>query len=91
MAGKATVFASPRLDYAMQQLSKNTLIDLMLDRVRAEIGADADDETIAAKVQEWLSPVCNHRGDKPPRLIHRLETWDRYEADHRKRNPNAYL
>jgi hypothetical protein len=67
---------------ALDGLSKNTLIDLVVDRVRAEIGEDASEDRVAEQIQEWLGPVAMARGDKPVSIAGRLRTWDKAAADH---------
>jgi hypothetical protein len=81
MAGKAPVLASRQLHFAMDKLSKNFLIDLVVDRVRAEIGENADDETIARTVQAWIRPVGRMREQGTPDLLDemaRLEINDQH-------------
>lgn len=69
MAGKPITRGSPRVAYAIGRLSKNTLADIVLDRIGAEIGEDADDEAVLAHLQTWLDTVARLRGDKPVDLI----------------------
>lgn len=85
MAGKASVFASRRLWYAIDKMSKNALIDMVVDRVRAEIGEDASDEAIAEKVQEWLGPVARERGDRPVSLLGAMQHLDANDEAYRNK------
>jgi hypothetical protein len=63
VAGKAAILATRRLHYALDKLSKNALIDLVVDRARADIGEDADDEALAETIQRWINPVLTIRQD----------------------------
>lgn len=64
MAGKTAILASRPLHYALDKLSKNALIDLVVDRARAQIGEDADDEALADEIQRWINPVLTARQDR---------------------------
>lgn len=64
MAGKMTVFASRRLQYAIDKLSKNALIDVLVHRAIEKIGVGASDEQIASVLQEWIAAPCHNRGDR---------------------------
>ena len=79
MAGKACVLTSRRLFYAMDELSKNTLIDLVVDRVRAELGEEACDDAVASVIQDWLSPICNLRGGRQHNLKDKMSAFDRIQ------------
>lgn len=85
MAGKASVYASRRLFYALDQLSKNTLIDLVIDRIRLDVGEDARDEVIARTIRDWLGPVARLRKDRAPDLVGAMERWDRQAEAYRAR------
>lgn len=65
---QATVFCSRRLFYGMDKLSKNALIDILIDRAKAEIGENATDEQLADTIQQWITPVAQYRNDKAPML-----------------------
>jgi hypothetical protein len=69
MAGKASVFASVPLWAALDKLSKNALLDLVVDRARAELGETATDDSILETIQGWIGPVQRQRGDKPINLL----------------------
>lgn len=89
MAGKASVLASSRLFYAMDKLSKNALIDLIVDRARAEIGEDADDESVAELIEGWIRPVANVRNDRSLSLRSAMADLDAKNADYiRKQQPH---
>jgi len=72
MAGKATVFASRSVFYAMDELSKNTLIDFVTDLAHAEVGEDASDETILAWVERKIKATHRARSQKSVSLLGRL-------------------
>lgn len=80
MAGKAIVRGNRRVAYVIDKLSKNTLADIILDRIRAEIGDEATDEQIIDVLQRWLSPMARMRGDKILCLSAVLGTFDRINA-----------
>ncbi len=85
MAGKTCVFTSRRLYFALDTLSKNALIDLVVDRVRAELGESTSDEVIAEHIQDWLGPVIRERGDKPVSLAGRMAYLDKSDEDYRNK------
>lgn len=97
MAGKSMTMASRRLAYAVDKVSKNALADLVIDRIRIEIGDAATDEQIAATLAEWFGPVWRMRGDKPVSFVGEMERLDRNDADylarrgkHAEVDPTAY-
>lgn len=57
----------------MDDLSKNTLIDLVIDLARAELGETADAESVLGWVQQKLEPVHRMRNDRPVDLIGRRQ------------------
>ena len=65
MNKKPLVFCSKPLGAAMQRLSKNQLIDLVVDLSRGELGEEADDKQVLAWVQAHIETVWQHRGDRP--------------------------
>ncbi len=75
MAGKAMVFGGPALSLAMNNLTKQALADIVVDRATAELGEGATDSQIAALVQTWADPVLRARGDKPISLADLLNLW----------------
>ncbi len=86
MDKRPTVLASRLLGYAIDHLSKNTLIDLVVDRARAQIGEEASDEALADEIQNWIRPVLAARGDKPISLDaimkRRLTSDEKYRLTH---------
>jgi hypothetical protein len=85
MAGKASVFASRRLWFAIDRLSKNALIDLVVDRSRAQIGEDASDEQIADYLQPQINTVQRERGDRPLSLMATMCHLDKDDEDYRNK------
>ncbi len=88
MAGKLPVFGSRALFYAMDQLSKNTLIDLVTDLARGEIGEGAIDEAVLAWVQRKIEPTHRAREQAPVDLLGRYrrihDGSDAYRKEHEK-------
>ncbi len=89
MAGRAPVLASRRLWFALDRLSKNTLIDILVDRARAEDGEEAKDADVARRIQRWLRPVCRLRGDREPKLLDAMARLDKASEEYRKLHPDA--
>lgn len=85
MAGKPITRGSRRVAYAVDHLSKNTLADILLDRIAAEIGEEATDEEVLAHLQGWLDTIQRLRGDKPTNLAALLGRIDRADAAYQKR------
>lgn len=79
MAGKPIVCGSTRIAYVMHHISKNTLADIILDRIGAEIGEDATDEQVLACLQPWLETVARLRGDRPISLTALLALAARFD------------
>lgn len=77
MAGKSTVICSRRLHYAMDKLSKNFLIDLVIDGIIAEIGEGVSDEQIADALQSRLETISLHRKDRVVSLRSELARLDK--------------
>jgi hypothetical protein len=74
MAGKATVFANRGVFYAMDGLTKNTLIDFVVDIAIRSVGDDkATDENILQWVQDNIQVTDNYREQKSVNLLGRLE------------------
>lgn len=86
MAGKPLVLVSRPMAYAVDVISKNTLAELVIDRIRIEIGEDASEESIASTLEQWLSPVCRERGDKVPPVSARLRQVYAAIDEYRQRN-----
>ena len=87
---KGTILAGRRLTYALDRLSKDALIDLIVDRARTEIGEDACDEDIADLVQMWANPVMRIREDRAVFLRGMLTRLDRIDAEVlRREQPRA--
>jgi hypothetical protein len=78
MAGKPCVLASRPLAFALDALSKNALIDILVDVARASVGAEAPD----AAIIEWLQPVLDtvafHRSDPRVNLQAKLDRLKRH-------------
>lgn len=77
MAGKPPYFASGAFTYALDCLSKNTLIDVLVDLVRAQIGEEASDYQVAAWLQPTINVIMHHRGDPRVDLQKRMINWRR--------------
>lgn len=75
MAGKSIKRGSNRVAYVIYHLSKNTLADIVINRIKAEVGEDSD-EIILERLQQWLNPIAILRGDKPPNLVALAKRFD---------------
>lgn len=84
MAGKAVVLTSRRLAYAVDKLSKNALIELVVDLARGQIGAEMSDEQLATQIEEWVGPVLRERGDKPANLVAAMKRLDANDQAYRE-------
>lgn len=80
MAGKRVVRGSAIVAYALDQLSKNALADIVLDLVQGEIGDGASDEAIFERLQPAVDTVTRLRGDKPVNLAGVSRRLARHEA-----------
>ena len=74
MAGKPIARASRAVARVIDSLSKNTLADLLLDRIQGEIGDGADDVDILENLQPTLDTVAR-LGDKPVNLMGLLKRF----------------
>ncbi len=79
---KASVTTSKRLFYALDSLSKNTWIDVIVDRAMAEIGEGATDEQLADLIQGWIGPVLLMRNDRPFNIRPAMNFFDDRNSDH---------
>lgn len=84
MAGKAVTRGSARVAYALDRLSKNALIDVVLDLVQAEVGEDATDEQLLARIQSTVDTILRLRSDRPVNLQKAAELWDKSAAKYRE-------
>ena len=75
MAGKPITRASRAVARVIDSLSKNTIADLLLDRIQGEIGDGAADEEILTNLQPTLDTIAHLRGDKPVNLIGLLKRY----------------
>ncbi len=85
MAGKPVTRGTRHVAYAIDKLSKNALADIVLDRVAAEIGEDANDEAVLTHLQDWVNTISRLRGDRPVNLLAALANLHRIEATHLER------
>ncbi len=69
----------------MDSLSKNQLIDLVVDLARAELGEDTDDDAILAWLLAKIGPTWAARKDRPVDLVGKREQRLRVLASHRER------
>jgi len=81
MQGNPPVLATRGVAFALDSLSKNTLIDFLADLANSTLGMDAKDETKLELIEQWLEPVQIARGDNPTKLLARLQ---RLQASDRK-------
>jgi hypothetical protein len=83
MAGKACVFASRALAYALDGYSKNALIDLVVDLSRGELGETATDEEVMMWVDSKMTPTRNYRQDKVAHLSKRFKIFQDQESKYK--------
>ncbi len=73
MAGKGPAIASRGVFYALEGLSKNTLIDLVADIAQGEVGIEIESSAeILAWIQKRLEPVHRARRQKSVDLVGEL-------------------
>lgn len=71
MAGKPTNFSTEALSFALSQLSKNNLIDLLVIKARSEImkqNSVPSEKAICKLIDEWMVPIEKKQKNKKPRL-----------------------
>lgn len=94
MAGKNPVLASHHLYLALDVLSKNQLIDFVVDMARAELGESATDAQVIAWIQPKIATIWNHRGDKYQSLQaaydRRKQNEERFITEWEKANGKPY-
>lgn len=73
MQGKPPIFASPDFCRALECLSKGTLLDLVIDLARKEIGESASELDMAELISAWARPVLIARGHKEEDIGGRLQ------------------
>ena len=78
--------ASRAMAYAIDALSKNALADIVVDRIRAEMGEDATDQQVAETIERWSHPVAVVRGEKSPGIVTRLNKIANSDAAYKLRN-----
>lgn len=89
MAGKATQIASPRIAYALDSMSKNALIDLVVDMSCGAIGEGSNDDAVAASIQPHVNAVCRVRKDKPVSLHAMMQRRDEFDRTYRQRQEES--
>ena len=77
--------ASPRLAYALDQMSKNALADLVVDLVRGSVGEHADEQDVAASLQPFVDAVLRVRNDKAVSLDAAMRKHDHFQEVFRQR------
>lgn len=75
---KPAVRASDGVAYALVKLSKNAIIDMLVDRAIAQCGEDATEDAIISVLQDWLEPIARLRDEKPLDLVGRLSWFETY-------------
>lgn len=81
--GKQMAFASRRLAYALDCMSKNTALDILVDRAHQQLGIEtantpADEARVCDVIQSWATPVAAMRGDRISLFTARMEKFDEY-------------
>ncbi|MGH9930996.1 MAG: hypothetical protein ACREA9_17450 [Pyrinomonadaceae bacterium] len=82
MAGKGPAIAPRGVFYALDDLSKNTLIDLVADIAIGEVG-EATPETILAWIQKRIEPIHRARKQCPVDLVGALAKLAASDARYR--------
>lgn len=83
MAGKMIMLSDSKpLRYALDKISKNTALDMLLDLCHAEIGELASDLEIANWFTQVLDPVAHVRGDKPLNVAAELAKFSKASAEY---------
>jgi hypothetical protein len=77
MAGKPLTTVDRWTGLALDCISKNAALEMLVDMVRGEIGIDATDEQVLARLQSTLETVARNRGDKPVNLVSRRQHYYR--------------
>jgi hypothetical protein len=78
MAGKPLVTVGRAAAYALDQISKNTALDMLVDMVRGELGEDASDEAVLQRLQTTYEAACRLRQQKPTmNLLGLSHRWTR--------------
>jgi len=78
VAGKLPVLSSSQLAYALDQMSKNALADIVVDMARASVGENAPEDDVIAFIQSHASAVQRLRGDKPLSLAAAIKKHETY-------------
>lgn len=86
MAGQKPELCSRRLAYALDKLSKNTLIDIIADLAVMNVGEEgASDEELAGTIQAWVDPVLRVRSGRRIDLAAQMAIFDSHEERYRKK------
>lgn len=94
MAGKPPEIAPPGVAFALAQLSKSVLIDLVVSRVLAE-DPRAKSLDVCKTLDRWLADVYLERGEEPAATLVRLlgryrestgakkppKSWEKFMSD----------
>jgi len=101
MAGKASAFASRELFITLEALTKNQLIDLIVDVARHSIrnrsalptasADDATDPAIIAWIQPRIESVWNARGDSRIDLMNRYNVYSPNKPTAKKYGPTPKI
>jgi hypothetical protein len=63
------VTVDPITAETLENLSKTTALDCLIDMIRGEMGDDATPAALLARLQRTLDPVARLRGDRAPDLL----------------------
>ncbi len=85
MAGKPMATVDRLTAAALDNISKNTLLDMLVDMTLREIGEDASPEQLLETIQRTLDTVARIRGDKPVNLVARRATYQKANDAYRER------
>ncbi len=90
MAGKPLATVGRAAAYALDQISKNTALDMLVDMVRGELGEDASDEAVLMRLQTMHEAACRMRQQKPMNLVGLSHRWTRSAEEHLRKLPQIH-
>jgi hypothetical protein len=77
MAGKPLVTVGRAAAFALDQISKNTALDMLVDLIRGELGEDASDDAVLMRLQTTYEAACRLRQQTTMNLLGLSHRWTR--------------
>jgi hypothetical protein len=90
MAGNAPAFIGRPAYLAIDKLSKNTLIDLVSDLCRREIGETASDAEVVAWIEKEVEPVHLARHQRFVGLVAAMNKYEKSDEAYRIAHPEFF-